>query len=165
MLPTPGRSESPDRESIGRCCGEPVLGASVGMFEVGSCREEMVTSSHPLVFGLDSVVLYALAGPGEFSFLKEEGSLDRSGSRVGEPYLELPGREDGGVVGIGEFGSDLSRLAPLVGGTRRADGGDMGCELSGKSAACKSESELRLFFLGGPVGMKLGCSPMVESPS
>lgn len=68
---------------------------------------------------------------------------------------------------MGEFGKDLSRLALLfVGGTLRAEGDEIGCELRGSSSSFKSESELRLFFLGGPVvGMKLGCSPMVESPS
>jgi hypothetical protein len=77
----------------------------------------------------------------------------------------LPPRDDDGVVGAGEFGNDLSRLAPLVCFVLRTEGGDIGCESRGGSNSFKSESELRLFFLGGPVGMKLGCSPIVESPS
>jgi hypothetical protein len=77
----------------------------------------------------------------------------------------LPPRDDDGVVGAGEFGNDLSRLALLDGFVLRTEGGDNGCESSGSSNFFKSESELRLFFFGGPVGMKLGCSPMVESPS
>lgn len=34
----------------------------------------------------------------------------------------------------------------------------------GVASNCKSDSELRLFFLGGPVGIKLGCSPIVVNP-
>jgi hypothetical protein len=128
----------------------------------------MVTSSWPELFGLLSVALNALAGPGEFSFLNEDGSLDRGGSLVGDVCRTLPPRDDDGVDGRGEFGRDLSKLAPVIAGTlRRAGaGGDIGCcEGIGKSSSNKSESELRLFFLGGPVvGMKLGCSPIVVSP-
>jgi len=164
MLAVPGRSERADLVGGVLCCGEPVLGASVGIPEVVCWRAEMVTSSTPELFGLLSVELYALAGPGEFSFLNEDGSLDRSGSLVGDVYLTLPPRDDPGVDGRGEFGRDLSKLALVIGGTLRKAGGDIGCEGRGKSSSCKSESELRLFFLGGPVGMKLGCSPMVVSP-
>lgn len=108
---------------------------------------------------------YALIYPGEFSFRNPEGSLARKGSLVGDVYLMLPPRDDDGVVGAGEFGNDLSRLAPPVALDLRTEGGDIGCESDGRSSSFRSESELRLFFLGGPVGMKLGCSPIVESPS
>ena len=110
-------------------------------------------------------MVYALIKPGEFSFRNPDGNLARSGSLVGEPYLTLPPRDDPGVVGAGEFGRDLSRLALVEGFVLRAEGGDIGCESSCRSSSFRSESELRLFFFGGPVGMKLGCSPMVESPS
>lgn len=85
MLPRPGRSERPDREGVALSwSGEIGLGAaSMGMFEVG--RAEMVISSTPLLFGLVSMPPYALAGPGEFSLLNEDGSLDRSGSLFGDP--------------------------------------------------------------------------------
>lgn len=159
MFPTPGRSERPDLVGVDGC---GVLGASVGMLEVG--RTGVVTSSLPVLFGLYSAVPYALLGPGEFSFLNDEGSLDRSGSLVGDVCLRLSPREEDGVEGKGELGRDLSRLAPLGGGARRVAVGEIGC-FSGNSISFKSESELRLFFLGGPVGMKLGCSPMVERPS
>lgn len=107
--------------------------------------------------------MYALIYPGEFSFRKPEGNLDRSGSLVGDPYLMLPPLGVDGFEGKGEFGNDLSKLADVVG--LRVARGDFGCESSGKSSSLRSESELRLFFLGGPVGMKLGCSPIVERPS
>lgn len=165
MLAVPGRSERADLVGGVLCCGEPVLGASMGIPELACWRAEMVTSSLPELFGRLSVALNALAGPGEFSFLNEEGSLDRSGSLVGDVCLTLPPRDDDGVDGRGEFGRDLSKLAPVIAGTLRKAGGDIGCcEGTGKSSSSKSESELRLFFLGGPVGMKLGCSPMVVSP-
>ena len=164
ILPTPGRSDRPDREGVraGRM-GEFALALSVGMLEVG--RIEGLTSSLPWLFGLTSPVVYALIKPGEFSFRNPEGSLARSGSLVGEPYLPLPPRDDPGVVGAGEFGKDLSRLALVEGFVLRTEGGDIGCESSCRSSSFRSESELRLFFFGGPVGMKLGCSPIVESPS
>ena len=141
----------------------------MGIPELASWRAEMVTSSLPELFGLLSVAPYALAGPGEFSFLNEDGSLDRGGSLVGDERLTLPPCDEDGVEGRGEFGRDLSKLALVIAGTLRKAGGDIGvCEGMGtetsKSGSSKSESELRLFFLGGPVGMKLGCSPMVVSP-
>jgi hypothetical protein len=178
MLAVPGRSERADLVGgvLPVCCGEPAFGAdSMGIPELACWRAVMVTSSLPELFGLLSVVLYALAGPGEFSFLNEDGSLDRSGSLVGDVCLTLPPRDDDGVDGKGEFGRDLSKLALVIAGTLRKAGGDIigVCEGTGteagtetsKSGSSKSESELRLFFLGGPVvGMKLGCSPIVVSP-
>jgi hypothetical protein len=73
----------------------------------------------------------------------------------------LPPRDEEGVSGAGELGNDLSRLAFVL----RTDDGDSGCDSSRRSNSFRSESELRLFFLGGPVGIKLGCSPIVDSPS
>ena len=69
----------------------------------------MTTSSSLLLLllGRCSGVANALFGPGEFSFLKEDGSLERGVSFDGEPNLPLPPFEDG-VDGTGEFGSDLS---------------------------------------------------------
>jgi hypothetical protein len=92
------------------------------MLEVG--LDVITTSSSllPLLFGRCSgVAANALAGPGEFSFLNEEGNLDLGVSFVGEPNLPLPPFEDG-VEGIGEFGSDLSSIYLFVRGGRRGDG-------------------------------------------
>lgn len=144
------------------------MGVSVGIPEFS--REVMITSSGfaPLLFGRCSGdILYALVAPGEFSLRKEAGNLDLGVSFGGEPNRPLPPFEDG-VDGIGEFGKDFSSMYRCVtgGGGRRAAGGDQAGDFCpGESKLSKSESELRLFFLGGgPFGMKLGCSPMVESP-
>ena len=137
------------------------------MPEVG--RAVMTTSSGllPLLFGLCSVnVAYALAAPGEFSLRNDGGSRDLGVSFGGEPNLPLPPFEDG-VEGMGEFGKDFSSMYRCVtgGGGLRAAGGDQAGDFCpGDSAVSKSERELRLFFFGGPFGMKLGCSPMVDSP-
>lgn len=140
------------------------MGANVGMPEVGLAV--MTTSSGLLLLliGLCSVALYALFPPGEFSLRNEEGSLERGVSRVGEPNLPLPPFEDG-VDGIGDAGKDLSSNGLLTKGGRRGDGDDHSGDFCGvASSALRSESELRLFFFGGPVGMKLGCSPIVDRP-
>jgi hypothetical protein len=57
MLPTPGRSDSPDLEEVKRF-GELALEDNVGMLEIG--RVEVFTSSLPWDFGLRSPVVYAL---------------------------------------------------------------------------------------------------------
>jgi hypothetical protein len=69
------------------------------------------------------------------------------------------------VTGGGDMRSDLAGVA--LDSTVRADsagGGDKGSRFGEFSCGSKSDSELRRFFRGGPVGMKVGCSPIVESP-
>lgn len=143
------------------------MGVSVGMPDVS--REVMTTSSGllPLLFGRCSGdMAYALLTPGEFSLRNEGGNRDLGVSFGGEPNLPLPPFEDG-VDGIGEFGNDFSSMYLCVtgGGGRRTAGGDQAGDFCpGESKVGKSESELRRFFLGSPFGMKLGCSPIVDSP-
>ncbi len=167
MLPAPGRSAKPDLDGeMLVLCSVNGFGVSVGMFDVGLAVMTTSSGFPGLVFGRCSGdVVNAFAGPGEFSLRKEDGSLERGGSLVGEPYLPLPPFEEG-VEGIGEFGRDFSSKYLWATGGRRGDGvhaavGDFCCACS---SALRSDSELRLFFLGGCVGMKLGCSPMVDKP-
>lgn len=139
IFPAPGRSARPRRTGVVGFavvffCGDPLIGVSDGIFDVR--REVMMTwSAFPsLLLGRCRVVLPSLlfdlglpskafAAPGEFSFRKAEGNLDRAGSRVGEPYLPLPPFEEG-VDAIGELGSDLSTLNLCETGGRREAGGD-----------------------------------------
>lgn len=155
------------------------------MFEVG--RAVIVTSSDgpPLVFGLTCSTLPPLVfgrgtsgfvsarnGPGDISLLKDDGSLERGEVCTG--VANLPTLDDG-VDGGGETGSSLSTSVLLCtnggrwGDARWGEGclersGDEGSFCGVLSRLVKSDSELRRFFLGGPVGMKLGCSPIVDSP-
>lgn len=166
MLPAPGRSARPVRDVAGDevFVGETLLLVeNVGMPDVG--RAVITTSSDfpPLLLGLVSVAPNALTAPGEFSFRNEDGKRDRAGSLDGDPNLPLPPLDEG-VDGMGEAGRDLSSNLLAVGG-RRAEGGENGGDFACEtSRALRSDSELRLFFLGGCVGMKLGCSPMVDRP-
>ena len=171
MFSAPGRSARPTRTGVDGAivvvglCGESPFGVSEGMFEDGLVVMTTSSALLSLLFGLAGAMSSALVGLGEFSLRKDAGILDRAGSLVGVPYLPLPPFEDG-VDAIGELGSDLSTLnLCVIGGSREVGGDQAGddfcCETSN---AFKSESELRLFFLGGCVGMKLGCSPIVDSP-
>lgn len=101
--------------------------------------------------------------PGEFSLRKDDGSLERGVSRDGELYFPLPPFEDG-VDGIGDAGKHLSSLGLGVSCSRLGEGDGRGWTFWVASKICRSDNELRRFFLGGPVGMKLGCSPMVDKP-
>ena len=104
-----------------------------------------------------------MPAPGEFSFLNDDGSLDLAGSLDGEPNLPLLNLDDG-VLDIGELGKDLSWNSGATGGRRAAEGDQAGDFCCVTSSALRSESELRLFLRGGPVGRKLGCSPIVDKP-
>lgn len=113
ILPAPGRSARPVRGgmiegvAVG-FCGEMVRGENVGIPEEPGLAVMMTSSALPsLLLGRCSPVARALAGPGEFSFLNDAGSLDLVCSFEGEPNLPLPSLEDG-VEGIGELGNDLS---------------------------------------------------------
>ena len=83
------------------------LGESVGMPDSGLAVMTTSSTLLSLLFGLCSRVPSVLVAPGEFSFRKDEGSLERSGSCDGVPYLPLLPFDDG-VDGMGEFGKDLS---------------------------------------------------------
>lgn len=133
------------------------------MFDVG--RAVITTSSglSPLVFGRGcSVFASALLGPGDNSRLKEDGSRERGDPCSGVPYrLTFPRETEDGVEGIVGAGRDgLSDIVCCNCG-RCGVGGSFTSRFGEKSSILRSDSELRRFFLGGPVGMKLGCSPIV----
>lgn len=168
MLPAPGRSDRPVRPGvIGVCfCVRLGFGIRLGMLDVG--RVAVITTSSglsPLVFGRCWSLLpfpSALLGPGDMSRLNEDGSRERGDVCCGVPYRMLLPRdvEDGvdGTVAVGTAG--LSDCVCCNCG-RCGVGGSSVSRFGEKSNNFKSESELRLFFLGGPVGIKLGCSPIV----
>lgn len=165
MLPAPGRSDNPVRPGVAEVffCVWLDLGMRLGMFDVG--RVVMTTSSglSPLVLGRGcSVVPRALLGPGDSSRLNDDGSRDRGEPCNGVPYrAPVPLEIDDGVDGIvGGGNAGLSDCVCCNCG-RCGVGGSRASRFGEKSSILRSDSELRRFFLGGPVGMKLGCSPIV----
>lgn len=172
MLPAPGRSDRPVRPGVeGAFEGELALGTKLGMLDVGLVVMTTSSTGPPLVLGRGSSAFarllfgpgeMALLGPGDSSRRKEDGNLDR-GDAWGVPYLALFDLADG-VDGGGDLGNSLSSVLLWSRGGRAGEPGLKGSRFGVVSTDLRSDSELRRFFLGGPVGMKLGCSPMVDKP-